>query len=120
MAPEQTAACTLAFPPEIWRIVLHSFGTERQNLAELWTGCRGVSKHFKHEVEELFIARYLPHTFLRFDITTSQLLKRNSRMIEFHDHNIQTAYNHISMDRATAFFQARNSDDATLLEKMHN
>ena len=41
-------------------------------------------------------------------------------MIEFHDHKIQTAYNYISMDRATAFFQAQNSDDATLLKKMHD
>ena len=98
---------------------MHSFGTEGQDLAELWTGCRGVSKHFKHEVEEFFIAHYLPHTFLSFDMTTSQLFNQDSR-IEFHDHNIQTTYNRISVDRATAFFQAKNSDDATLLEKMHN
>lgn len=119
MAPERTAACTLTLPPEIWRIVLHSFGTYRQDLAELWTGCRGVSKHFKHEVEEFFIAHYLPVTLLGFDMTTSQIFNRNSR-IEFHDHKIQTTYSHVSVDRAKAFFQAKNSDGATLLEKMHN
>ena len=99
--------------------MLHSFGIERQDLAELWTGCRGVSKHFKREVEELFIAHYLPHTYLCFDITISQGFKRNSR-IEFYDHKIQTTYNRISEDRATAFFQAKDDDEATLLQKMHN
>lgn len=118
MATEQTAACTLVLPPEIWRIVLHSFGTKRRDLAELWTGCRGVSTHFKHEVEEFFIAHYLPNTLLHFDMTTSQFYDHNSR-IEFRDHSILTKFSHISVDRATALFQAKTNDDATFLEKVH-
>ena len=105
-------------------MVLHSFGTtrERKDLAELWTGCRGVSKHFKHEIEELFIAKYLPRTILKFDITTSQFCNSDSRnaRIEFHDHGIRTIFNHISVDRATAFFQAEESDEAMSLKKVHN
>ena len=119
MALNHTAACAIAFPPEIWRIVLHSFGTERQDLIELWTGCRGVSKHFKHEVEEFFIANYLPHISLLFDITTSQGFNRNSR-IEFHDHQVQSFYNHIFVDRAQASFQAKDDNGAKILKHMHN
>ncbi|KAL9069600.1 MAG: hypothetical protein Q9161_005399 [Pseudevernia consocians] len=119
MALEHTAACTIALPREIWRIVLHSFGTERQDLIKVWRGCRGVSKHFKHEVEELFIADYLPRTSLLFDITTSQGFNRNSR-IEFHDHQVQTFYNRISVDRAQAFFRAKDYNEAKFLEQMHN
>ena len=99
--------------------MLHSFDTERQDLIDLWTGCRGVSKHFKHEVEEFFIAKYLPRISLLFDITTSQGFNRNSR-IEFHDHQVQTLYNHISVDRAQAFFQAKDANGAKFFKQMHN
>lgn len=119
MAFEHTAACTMAFPPEIWRIVLRSFGTQPQDLVELWTGCRGVSRHFKHEVEELCIADYLTRTRLQFEMTTTQRFDGNSR-IQFHDHHVHTEYNRISVDRAGAIFQAKDDDKAKLLKQMHN
>lgn len=119
MAPEHTVACTLALPPEIWRIVLHSFGAELRDLIELWTGCRGVSKHFKHEVEQLFIADYLPRTCLRFAITTCQAFDRNSR-IKFQDHEVETFHKRTSVDRARAFFRAKDDNKAKPLKQMHN
>lgn len=118
MALLETSSLSLALPPEIWRIVLHSFGTQPQDLVRLWTGCRGVSKHFKREVEELFIAGYLPYTSLIFDITTSQGFNRNSR-IEFRNHQVETAYKAISVDRAGAFFHAEFDHEAKLLKQLH-
>ena len=110
---------SLAFPPEIWSIVLHSFGTQPQDLVELWMTCRGVCQCFKHVVEGIFIADTLPHISLRFDITTSQGFERNSR-IEFRDYQVQTAYNCASADRTRAFFQAKDDNGAVLLKEMHD
>ena len=119
MAHKDTTAVKLTVPPEIWRIVLHSFGTRPRDLVELWTGCRGVSQFFKHEIEELCIAQCLPHTSLLFDLTTSQGFDRNSR-IEFHDYQVQTRYSHVSVDRTSAFFQAESDNGTRLLQQMHN
>lgn len=117
MAYERSTAFKTSLPPETWRIVLHSVGTQPHDLVELWTGCRGVSKFFKHEVEELFIADYLPRTTLSFAVTTSQGFDRHSR-IEFHDHNLQMEYSRVSVDRNRAFFRAQYCDYARNSEIM--
>ena len=119
MAHVDTAAVKLAVPPEIWRIVLHSFGTRPRDYTELWIGCRGVSKYFKYEVEEFFIAHYLPLTSLMFDMTTSQGFNQNSR-IKFEDHTVWTEYGRVSVDRTGAFFQAICADGVKLLQQMHS
>ena len=119
MPPLHTAADQLALPPEIWRIVLHSFGKDPCDLIDLWVGCRGISRLFKHEVEEFFVANHLPHVRLRFDMTTRKGFNRNSK-IEFYDHEVQTEYSHISIDRAGAFFRPKDDEGAKLLQQMHN
>lgn len=118
MTHQHTNAFTLALPPEIWRMVLHRFGSRDEDIVELWM-CRGVSKYFKYEVEQFFIAKYLPHTSMWFDITSCQSFNRNSR-IEFYDHHVRTIYSRISVDRAAAFFKAKHESGATLLQLMHN
>lgn len=111
MAVEESSPFSLALPPEIWSIVLHSFGTQPQDLVELWVGCRGVSNFFKHEVEGIFIADYLPHISLRFDISTS---------LGFRDHQVQAAYNRTSADRTRAFFQAQDQVEEWFLKHVGN
>lgn len=119
MADYNTTAVSLSLPPEIWRIVLHNFGTRPRDLVQLWTGCRGVSKHFKHEVEELFIADYLPLTSLKFAITTSRVINRTPTF-GFRDYEIHTVYSRISTDRTMAFFQAQCDKDKKVFRQMHN
>ena len=113
-----TAAFKLVLPPEIWRMVLHSFWEEPRDDMELWTGCRGVSKFFKHEVEELFIANYLPFISLTFDMTTSQSFNQNRR-IKFNDYMVETKYSRVSGDRTGAIFQADCAQMVKLLQQMH-
>ena len=117
LALEHAAACPL-LPPEIWRIVLRSFGTQPQQLVQLWTGCRGVCRYFKYEVEQLFIVDHLPGNSLEFDITTSQAFDGNSR-IEFRDQLVLTEYSYTSVDRATAFFKSKDENEAEILKMMH-
>lgn len=118
MTHKNTNASTLALPREIWRMVLHSFGTRDEDIVELWM-CRGVSNYFKYEVEQFFIANYIPHTSMCFEITSSQSFDRNSR-IKFYDHHVPTFYSRVSLDRGTAFFEAKIESEAKLLQLMHN
>lgn len=118
MTHQHTNAFTLALPPELWRNILHSFGTRGEDVVRLWM-CRGVSIYFKYEVEQFFIANYLPHTAMWFDMTSCQSFNRNSR-IEFYDHQVQTIYSRISADGAAAFFKAECESGAKLLQLLHN
>lgn len=98
-------------------MVLHSFGTQDEDIVESWM-CRGVSIYFKYEIEQFFIANYLPHTSIWFDMTVCPSFDRNKRT-KFYDCHVPTVYNRVSVDRAAAFFDA-NSTWTTLLQLMHN
>ena len=103
-------ACTPIFPPEVWSGVLHKFGTHPRDLVYLWTGCRGINRHFKREVENIFIENYLPLTFLRFSISTSDI-----------SDPIPTAeYSRVSTDRAVAFFQGQCDHYKKEFQQVHN
>ena len=58
------------FPLEIWPLV---FGNFRwiEDLVHLWTEGRRVSKHFKYDVEHVFVKKHLTKTTLMFQIGQS-------------------------------------------------
>ena len=53
------------FPPEILSLILQHFNSSPQDLRHLWTTCRLVSLFFRHEIEHIFISKYLPRILLR-------------------------------------------------------
>lgn len=96
--------------PELWTIVLESYGSDFEDLIFLWTQCRQVSKQFREDVENIFVRQYLPTITL--DIGCQ--LDVDYYACDF----FETEYVGVSKDRKTALFSAPAASQKEILEKV--
>ena len=91
-------------PLEIWATILRNYSTDLEGLSHLWTQCRQVSKHFRAEVEFMFLKYYLPMVSLNF------IIESKIKMWTTPYHVYQTHYVELLEDNKTALFSVRGDE----------
>lgn len=120
MASPNIPSHPLTLPPEIWRLIIHSFSSSPQDLIFLWADCRYISHHFKHEIEQLFITTHLKLIPIDFHMASQyqDITPSGAKRVGCRDHDVLTVFHGLSKDRLDAIYKAETEHGARFLSRL--